>query len=305
MPPMGHYSVGWAIPGPQRELHAVAIPQAPSRPPLPQPVQLPQAPPGLSFGELEARLKSSWECLVREGQACAEVDPEDTGASNPRISLACALDSTASRVPEVRRPPAVQETIPTLPLRLQPLSAFCKEGLFCPSCANRASCPFHLAEPTPAPAAGQVEPLPMKAQALEVPVKARATLPTACSSVCQMSIIGAGKLEDSEETPTESGSSEPWYGSSDGWSDWGDGFGRQEASATPVSSMVEDTKGAEFQAHEADEQLPQSGAAATQRSRAAPIDEWPAATAGSLQVLKKRPEATSKAVRPSRPGMAR
>lgn len=201
--------------------------QAPSQPR--QPALVP-ATPGMSFGELEARLKSSWEVVAREGPPIADKEASPTNSSPrteelveiPCISLAGALEPGPSRSTDF--------------IVTRPLKAFRKEGLFCPGCASRTGCAFHgdsselQAEPLTT-CLGRNQPMVLPLHKV-LDLSDNHSAQAHCNDLLRSASKTFALME--EETSTEAGSSEqqePWYGSSDGWSDFG------ESSLTPKDAF--------------------------------------------------------------------
>lgn len=167
------------------------------------------SPPGMSFGELEARLRTSWESWAQtnpnEEASSSTSSPGHAGADQQTLaeSLRGAQPTTLILANHVAAPEELRpESSVTQPRPMIPrgtLKVFRAEGLFCPDCRSRSSCSFHCGDGWPC----------TKPELLKAPLAVDE---------------GGGKSEDMEDSSTEAGSSEPWYNGSgsDGWSDSGD-----------------------------------------------------------------------------------
>ncbi|CAE8596602.1 unnamed protein product [Polarella glacialis] len=246
------------------------------------PSPAPKPPPaGMSFGELEARLQSSWESLppsVAQAPSWPSSEEQSLVPSQASGSRGCfeSLTGSGFKSPSDRRASSSQaapaaagldeepaelriETSPdgqTAAQQRVPLKAFCKEGLFCPCCAERSSCPFHgeqanqdLESPLHVAVAALVasrRDINSATQAVSsapslVALRAAVAVPFSPTQPSSGACAGSSKVEDSgEDSSTEANSSEPWYGSSsDGWSDVGDWSGSVARSdAVPAAGIA-------------------------------------------------------------------
>lgn len=200
---------------------------------------------GLSFGELEARLKSSWEDWARDAQVEPEVCPEvlasTLAASAEDLEaqeeddddVACLSLAAPEALPEFLASMASSPPVSSSPsdaalssstsasfavqrLSKRPPQVLRKEGLFCPDCSAREACPFHN-EPQPH-ANEDLQYLPgTSTVGLLLPHKAAGV------GVIGPSSTSHRTEDNTEDTSTEAGSSsEPCFCGSDGWSDVGE-----------------------------------------------------------------------------------
>eukprot|EP00931_Biecheleriopsis_adriatica_P090484 TRINITY_DN64460_c0_g1_i1.p1 TRINITY_DN64460_c0_g1~~TRINITY_DN64460_c0_g1_i1.p1 ORF type:complete len:420 (-),score=86.46 TRINITY_DN64460_c0_g1_i1:170-1429(-) len=257
-------------------------------------------PPGMSFGELEARLQSSWECWAQTTQPSSsgkEEDPREKSSQPTALNL-------AEHIAAPEEEPCDLQARPRLKISRSPLQAFRKEGLFCPWCASRSACSFHGLDGEPEPFYTSL----VVAAACIAPEAASVLRPEAAASSSPSTgkASGSSKVEDSsEETSTEAGSSEPWYAGSgsDEWSDAGDWTStrcQESPSASRLPLFVEELRPAP--APEAASAARESGVAgkaqccsspqAAGRTRCHAPGKLPSGTAASLQ-QKKVAEAES------------